>query len=346
MNQELTLQNFLVKSGVIFDVRTPAEYSQGKIPESINLPLFTNEERVLIGTAYKKQGKNIAIELGLEIIGPKMAILVKNAKDLIDSGAARVHCWRGGLRSHSVSWLLNLFGIHTFTLKGGYKSFRRWVLNEFQALKAYKFIVVGGMTGSGKTEILKLLKQRGEQVIDLEALALHRGSSFGMIDMPSQTSNEQFENDLAYQLHKFDCAKTIWIEDESRMLGNCQIPNSLIESMRTAPLVLIQPSLEERIDRLCTDYSHVDPHLLIAATSRISKKLGGLRTQLIIKLIESQNLPEAVRQLLSYYDSTYQHSLNKHRGTFYSIKETKISVETWAELLLGKKNKISYKEIE
>jgi tRNA 2-selenouridine synthase len=336
MNQELTLGEFLQAPGIIFDVRSPAEYKQGHIPGALNLPLFTDEERAKVGTAYKKQGRNIAIELGLQYVGPKMASLVREAQKHLQQRVCRVHCWRGGLRSYSLSWFLNLLQINTFTLKGGYKSFRRKTLKDFDELtnKNYQLVVIGGLTGSGKTEILKVLKEKGEQVVDLEHLACHRGSSFGHIGMPEQPSNEQFENEIATLLEAMNPKKTIWIEDESRLIGSCQIPNNLVQLIRKSPAIIIEPPLEERVQRICSQYNSPEKNLWTSSTVRITKKLGGARTQSILKLIELQNFANAVEELLHYYDAVYNHSLRKRTGPIHVIKKEKYSIEEWVNTIL------------
>ena len=155
----------------IVDVRTPAEFAQGHIIGAINIPLFTNEERVIIGTLYKKEGKKPAVLKGLELVGPKLAEYVKEVIKINTTDTFLVHCWRGGMRSSSMAWFLETYGFKCITLKGGYKMYRRTVLDSFKEQK--NIVVLGGKTGTGKTIILKELEKQGEQIIDLEENITH-----------------------------------------------------------------------------------------------------------------------------------------------------------------------------
>lgn len=326
MTELLSIADFLNAPGTIFDVRSPAEFSHAKIFKAVNLPLFNNSERATVGTVYKHKGKDAAIQLGLKLIGPKLANFVSQAKILAPQGLAKVHCWRGGMRSSAMAWLLNLAEIKSMQLIGGYKAFRKWVLEQFS--RAYKFIVIGGMTGCGKTSILKNLKDLGEQVIDLECLAKHRGSTYGMLGMEPQPSSEQFENDLALQLHELNIERPVWIEDESRCIGACYIPNLIFKQMAHAPFILIESSFEERVERLVADYGHASAEDLILASKRISKRLGSQRTKEIIEAIQQHRLKEAIILALQYYDSAYTHSLVRRARII-----SKLPFAEWPQIL-------------
>lgn len=328
------LDEFLAAPGTIIDVRTPAEFLQGKICDAINIPLFSNEERAKVGTVYKKVGKEAAIQLGLKIVGPKLADLVITAKK--QTMIAKVYCWRGGMRSSSFAWLLNLSGMETITLNGGYKTFRRWVLSFLKQLPASKWQiqVLGGMTGCGKTDILQEFKRKGAQVIDLEGIACHKGSSFGKLGIAeAQPSNEQFENEIALQWSKFDSNKPIWVEDESRLVGTCKIPNELFKLMKEAPLYFIEKPIEERLDKLCQDYSMRDDGALITAVERISKRLGKERAKQVIDLILIGQMRQAVRLVLDYYDPAYLYSIRDRN--LKKINAHSLSIEEWAHILLN-----------
>jgi tRNA 2-selenouridine synthase len=189
----------------ILDVRSPSEYAHAHMKNAYSLPLFTDEERKVVGTAYKQQGKQPAIKLGLNYFGVKMTSMVTEVEALLASSSdptnkvVLVHCWRGGMRSAGVAWLLDLYGYTVYTLVGGYKAYRNWVLAQFTL--EYTFKVIGGYTGSGKTETLHTLGQLQEPIIDLEGLAHHKGSAFGNLGQPVQPSQEQFENLLAQSLY-------------------------------------------------------------------------------------------------------------------------------------------------
>lgn len=304
MAETLDIKEFLHRPGPIVDVRSPGEYTHAHIPEALSLPLFSDAERAQVGTTYKQVGPKPALIEGLACVGPKLATFAESASRLGPN--VRLYCFRGGMRSQSMSWLFELTGIKTVTLKGGYKAFRRFVLQKL--CQTYHFKVIGGLTGCGKTEKLNDLRKNGEQVLDLEALAGHRGSAFGLLGMPPQSSNEHFENKLAMALSLLNPELPIWVEDESRMIGVCKIPDGLFQQLSTAPFYLLECPLEERLNRLLTDYGSFPVEQLEAAVQRISKRLGGVRTKEIVNLLQEQNLAEACLLLLKYYDSAYLHS--------------------------------------
>lgn len=308
-NQSVDAVQFLKLSGALFDVRSPGEYSQGHIPGAISLPLFTNEERALVGTTYKQQGRDQAVELGLRLAGARLADLVVCAKAHAKDGVAKVYCWRGGMRSMSVAWLLQTAGLQTFTLQKGYKSFRQWVFQTLAEPRSLK--IVGGLSGCGKTAFLRTLREKGEQVLDLEKLACHRGSSFGGIGAAQQPTNENFENTIAMELSLSDPNAPLWIEDESRMIGRCKIPDPLFQQMQQQELLILETSQEERLHRLVEDYGNIPSDHLLAATERLRRKLGGARTEEIIQNIKGGHFYPAAKLILNYYDSAYQHSLRK-----------------------------------
>ena len=200
----LTVQEFLTlaKEHSVLDVRSPGEFAHAHIPGAHSLPLFTDEERKVVGTAYKQESQQKAIKLGLDYFGVKMVKMVEEVEGIVDrwqmtDGSKKnkvdnvdiknkivlVHCWRGGMRSAGVAWLLDLYGFKVYTLVGGYKAYRNWVLEQFE--KEYPIRIIGGFTGSGKTEVLHSLAKKGENVIDLEKIASHKGSAFGSLVNPN-----------------------------------------------------------------------------------------------------------------------------------------------------------------
>jgi tRNA 2-selenouridine synthase len=333
---ELDIAQFLAEPGVIFDVRSPAEYHQGHIPGAINLPLFSDKERALVGTCYKQKGRNEAIELGLEKVGPKLAFFIREAKkELADrqSTIAKIYCWRGGMRSSSISWLLSTVGITTRTLKKGYKTFRRWCLDLLnQPLPIH---VLGGLTGSGKTKILRLMRDQGAQILDLEELALHRGSAYGKIEGKSQPSYEQFENSIAMQLATLDPSRPIWIEDESRMIGSCKIPDGLFRLIRKSVLFYIERPLEERLEHLRQEYLstiHLDE--LMNITHLLFKRLGRARTDDAIVALQKHDYRRAGEIILEYYDKCYRYGVTQRTSPVLSFQETGLSNQAWALKIL------------
>lgn len=307
----LSIENFLKRPGVILDVRSPGEFLQGHIPGAINLPLFSDAEHAQVGTCYKQEGQLAAFELGMKLVTPKLTHIVRTARDLFDpkNPCLGVHCWRGGMRSSSVAKLLQECGLAVVTLKGGYKAFRTKVLSILATPR--KFAVVGGLTGSGKTAILHALQRKSEAILDLEALACHRGSTFGAFPSLKQPTNEQFENEIACRLHNIPTAQYIWIEDEGRLIGTCKVPDPLFQQMQKAPLLFIEKPIEERLLQLANDYLSLDPLVFVEGAERIRKKLGGARTNLIKEHLLNERKKEAALLVLDYYDKTYEKTLKK-----------------------------------
>ncbi|HEY9646616.1 MAG TPA: tRNA 2-selenouridine(34) synthase MnmH, partial [Chroococcidiopsis sp.] len=267
MASVLTVTEFLDVPGVLLDVRSPAEYQQGRIPGAISFPLFSDDERAQVGTCYKQQGRNAAVELGFAIAGPKFAGFIAQAAALAPDRRVRLHCWRGGMRSGAIAWVLELAGFQVSVLEGGYKAFRRWAMAAVQEVKP--ILILGGMTGTGKTDILTALAAQGEQVLDLEHLAKHRGSSYGALGLPPQPSNEQFENRVGLRWAKMDRDRPIWIEAESKRIGICRIPEPLVQQMEQAPILEIERAHRERLNLLVKHYGIFERQELIVATDRI-----------------------------------------------------------------------------
>lgn len=311
MSATVSTEDFMefARSYTVFDVRTPAEFEKGHIPGAINLPLFTNEERVIIGTLYKQEGRQPAILKGLELVGPKLKDIVATVTEKTAHNTVLVHCWRGGMRSGSVSWLLNLYGFKVYTLRGGYKTFRRKVLASFE--NTYSLQVLGGKTGSAKSRVLRQLLELGEQVIDLESLACHKGSSFGHLGETVPPTQEMFENYLGIALMQSVPGKKIWVEDESQMIGTKVVPKTFYAQLREAPVIYLNVAFETRVKYLAEAYGKYDRDALIEATRRIEKRLGPEQTKTAVALITEGKMPEACAIILRYYDKTYDFGLSK-----------------------------------
>lgn len=294
------------------DVRTPAEFEHGHIPGAFNLPLFSNEERVKVGTTYKQVGREAAILLGFDLTGSKWSGFIQHA--LLEAPAKKiaVHCWRGGMRSAAMAWALDLYGFDVYLLAGGYKRYRQWVLQQFE--KTYRMQVLGGMTGSGKTAILQQLSSMGEQVIDLEKLARHRGSSYGSLNKLIQPSQEQFENNLADELVSYNTQHRIWVEDESAFIGKLIVPRAFWNQMSYADLLDIQVPIAQRIETLVEEYGQLDKDFLISCTERIGKRLGPDQTKQAIIAIQENRMADFIGIILVYYDKTYRKSLAKRNA--------------------------------
>lgn len=313
MSKEIQIEEFLDLSNntPIIDVRSPAEYEQAHIPGALNLPLFSNEERAIVGTTYKKKGKVKAVTTGLEIVGPKLVSFTKYALSL-KSETILIHCWRGGMRSASMAWLLETVGLKCNILTGGYKNYRRYIRERLE--NPYNIILLGGFTGSGKTDLLKLLDKSGRQIIDLEGLAHHKGSAFGAIGESPQPSTEMFENILYKELSKLDCSKPIWVEDESRNIGRVFIPEPFWLQMRQSPLVVIDATFEQRVERLMRDYGGYPTESLKASIKKIEKRLGYDKCKLALEACENNDIKSAAQTCLLYYDKAYNSQLINRFG--------------------------------
>jgi len=309
----LTVEAFLAASGPILDVRSPGEFSQAHIPGAVSLPLFSDAERAEIGTLYKQRGRAPAVRRGLALVGPRLEQLADRLQGHADMAAGqplRLHCWRGGMRSGSVAWLAGTLDLPVQLLEGGYKQFRRWALEQFE--QPWPIRLLGGRTGSGKTELLLALRRQGVAVIDLEGLAHHRGSSFGALGLPPQPSSEHYENLLAMELRQLRGAREIWLEAESSQVGRCRIPAGLWRQMRQAPVLEVRRPLQQRLDHLVAIYGVQDPDALAEATRRIARRLGPQRTATALEAIEQRDWRTACSQMLDYYDRCYDHELQAH----------------------------------
>lgn len=321
--QKIFIEEFLAaaKKYPVLDVRSPGEYDHAHLPGAYNLPLFSNDERKVVGTAYKQQSREEAIKIGLDFFGVKMRTMVEAVEKIIKTqnknnpqsdnpqpATVLVHCWRGGMRSAAVAWLLDLYGFRVYQLSGGYKAYRNWVLQQFE--KDYNFKIIGGYTGSGKTLLLHKIKDAGKSIIDLEQLALHKGSALGGLDDVKQPSQEMFENMLAQNLVSFAKGEPIFLEDESQRIGNLQIPMPLWYTMRKKEVYFFDVPFEERLKYLTAEYKIFAKEKLVNAVIRIQKRLGGLDTKNAINFLLEDDHASCFRILLRYYDKYYAKALH------------------------------------
>lgn len=308
MVRALDITGFLALATPIIDVRSPKEFAHGHVPSATSLPLFTDEERAVVGTLYKQQGRDTALLEGLRITGPKLAPIVEEARRVAPDGRIRVHCWRGGERSGSVAWLLDKAGFaEVVTLRKGYKAFRNYVLASFGMPLDLR--VLGGYTGTGKTETLHHLHAMGEQVIDLEALAHHKGSSFGALGEQPQPTTEHFENRLWSGMNKVDATRPVWVEDESLMIGRCKVPQAFYDRMRTAVLYFAEMPQEQRACRLVADYGRYPKEQLAEAVKRIEKRMGPQHCKAALAALAEGDLRTVADLALSYYDKAYRRGM-------------------------------------
>lgn len=342
--EQIDIEQFLSLSReyLVFDVRSPSEFSHAHIPGAISLPLFNDDQRKIIGTAYKQEGRHVAVKLGLNYFSERTKVIPVQIEEIckswqkinnkeitpINKQTVLIHCWRGGMRSGAMAWLVNLFGTKVCTLKGGYKSFRTWALSQFE--KKYKVNVIGGYTGSGKTGLLHEMERMGEKIIDLEKLANHKGSAFGSLGEKAQPGQEMFENLLAIELYKLQIEEgenktngelqtkringEVWLEDESRHIGTVGIPNAFWNQMRNSSLFFIDIPFEQRLNHIISAYGLFEKNKLADSIIKIQKRLGGLETKKALKFLTENNLADCFSILLTYYDKWYKNSLDKREN--------------------------------
>ena len=318
----------------LVDVRTPAEFGRGRIPCAVNIPLFSNEERAAVGTVYKQQSQEKAIELGYEYVKPKLDHFISESLRVAPGREIAVHCWRGGMRSQSFARHLAENGfLKVYVINGGYKSFRRYVLNSFK--QPVNLHVLGGYTGSGKTYMLKHLKKAGQQVIDLEGLARHKGSAFGGLGRENQPTTEQFENLIFWQMKDLDRMKPVWVEDESRNIGRVNIPMDFYQQKIDAPVYFLDIPKTERARFLVEEYAGYDKRALAGSILRIQKRLGGLNTKKALEHLEKNEFYEVAVISLDYYDKFYLKGIDrKDPAKVFRLKLNEVDHEKNARELL------------
>ncbi len=319
----------------IVDVRSQGEFHEGHIRTAINIPLLNNEERITVGTDYKQKGQAEAIKTGFRLVGPRLHDIVTHAQHT--SNEMIVHCWRGGMRSSNFCQFVEMAGVKTHQLKGGYKEYRQHAVESFA--KPFQFLVLGGCTGSGKSEILHALSQKGEQVIDLEGLAHHKGSAFGGLMMPAQPTTEQFQNELFEEISKFDTNKRIWIEDESIAIGKIFLPQDLWRTMNISTVVEMKVDKSVRVERLVEEYGKANQEEFLEAMTNITQKLGGQHFNAAKEKLMQADMFATIDILLTYYDKAYLRGLEKKKKRIkLESSWDGISSARFAEELIKKTN--------
>jgi tRNA 2-selenouridine synthase len=323
----------------VIDVRSPSEYFYGHIPQSINIPLFDDKEREAVGIRYKKEGRARAILKGLEMAGPHVSSKLANALMMAKGGRLLVYCWRGGMRSEAMAWLFSLGDIETGILNGGYKSYRNYLLERLSERK--KMIVLGGLTGSSKTHILKYLQSKNFQIIDLEGLANHKGSAFGSFGQLPQPSTEHFANLLFEKWNQINNRLPLWVEDESRNIGTVFLPDEFYKNMQETPTIILLMDVKTRLPRLIEEYSNYPREDLKGSIMKINKRLGGNNTREALKAVEENDFAKAIEITLKYYDKAYIYGIKRKRSTnIFYIKTDTDNVETNSEKVLDVSAKI------
>ena len=313
----------------IIDVRSPAEFAEDHIPGAINLPVLNDEERATIGTIYKQESPFKAKKLGAALVSANIARAIRET--LIDRGKdyrPLVYCWRGGQRSMSLATVLARIGWQTTVIEGGYKTYRKWVRKTIEEkCRALNLVVLAGLTGTGKTDILEQLHTRGEQVIDLEGLARHRGSLLGADPEQPQPSQKYFESLLAKTIAGFSPEKTTWVESESNKIGNIHCPESLWQNMKTADMIAISAPLDARVDYLLAQYPHMtdSPELLKKKIGLLQHRHGKEQIEEWLDLIDRKKWKSFVRSMLEkHYDPGYRRAIQCKQRAVISQHELHI----------------------
>ena len=314
----------------IIDVRTPAEFADDHIPGAINCPVLSDEERITVGTLYKQVSPFEARKVGAALVAKNIAHHLETVfRDKPKSWKPLVYCWRGGQRSGAMSIILNQVGWAAHKLEGGYKSWRRDVLEKLENLPGkFEYRVVCGATGSGKSRLLEALAEEGAQVLDLEALACHRGSVLGGLPQQEQPSPKWFETTLVQALRSLDPARPVFVESESNKIGRLTVPSPLLQAMHRSPCVLLDTAREARIALLLEDYRHLieAPDLLLERLQILLPFQGAKRIEHWTSLVRSGDFRALVDELLAlHYDPGYLRSLGSHYGDMQHARLVSLS---------------------
>lgn len=338
----------LAQQHPVLDVRSPGEYLHAHIPAAHSFPLFTDEERKVVGTTYKQTSREKAIKIGLDYFGPKMREMIETAEAIAKKAETKtllVHCWRGGMRSGAISWLLDLYGFEVYQLIGGYKSYRNWVLQSFDKYQL-PFLVIGGYTGTGKTEILQWLKEKDEFVINLEEIAGHRGSAFGNLGLPEQAGVEQVENILSLTVKQYHYSlknsgkKWIWLEDESRRIGNINLPEAFHKNMKNSPFIFLQVPFDKRLENIVNLYGQFSTESLENSILRIKKRMGNDLNGIALEFLHQNDIKNCFRILLNYYDRYYLKNSFQYARKTMELDPMTYDTEKIADYLITIKDKL------
>ncbi len=291
----------------VIDVRSPGEYLQGHIPGAHNIPLFDNDERARVGTTYVKIGKEPAIELGKIIAGEKTDYYLSAIKVVAPDKQMLLHCWRGGMRSAKIAAFFAEAGYKVYVLEGGYKAYRGFIRKQFSSGR--QIFLIGGYTGSGKTGILSEIGKMDHQIIDLEALASHKGSNFGHLGQNAQPTTEQFENNLSSLWAELDPLRPLWLEHESMSIGSVTLPDSFHAAMLKGKLFFIELPKDYRIQRLVNEYACFEKPVLQAVLEHLGQYMGSYQAREVLLALQNDDFEKVADITLAYYDKLYENSL-------------------------------------
>lgn len=301
----------------IIDVRSPGEFAEDHIPGAINCPVLNDEERIRVGTLYKQVSPFEAKKVGAALVAKNIGLHIEQqflnkSKDW----HPLIYCWRGGNRSGAMTHIFSKIGWQAQQLDGGYKDFRRYVNQSLPELAAQaNWRVLCGETGTGKSRLIQALKKQDEQVIDLEQLALHRGSVLGKLPTDEQPSQKSFETHIWQALSQFDLNQPVYVEAESKKIGNLRVPDAMMASIRLAPCLQLQLALEQRIALLSEDYRHfaLDTQLLKTQLDCLSQIHGKEQIRKWSALAEENQIKKLIEELLlKHYDPAYQRAIARN----------------------------------
>jgi len=309
----------------VIDVRSPDEWATDRLPGAINLPVLSNQERAEIGKLYA-ESSFAAKKLGAARVARNIASALETA--LLDQPREwrpLIYCWRGGNRSQAMATVLERVGWKPALLKGGYIAFRRYVVEDLTIqAQRLRYQIICGVTGSGKSLFLRQARRDGRQVLDLEALAHHRGSLLGSEPRGAQPTQKAFETAIWDQLRQFNANEPVLVESESKKIGSLQVPAALISQMRASECIELCPSLEDRVAYLLEDYAHFfdQPDVLVAQLERLGPLVGLDRLAQWQDSIRRRSWAELVTSLLTHhYDPTYHRSMRKNYSGYAQAKK-------------------------
>jgi tRNA 2-selenouridine synthase len=329
-------QLFHLENVVPVDVRSPGEFEEACIPGAVNIPIFTNEERKEIGTLYKQKGPEDAKWRAMEVVSPKLPFILGSIKKIKKENKQPVlYCWRGGMRSGSIAAFLEFSGIEAIRLSGGYRVYRQYILEQIPTIIPNQAIVLHGMTGTGKTEILMELKKKGYPILDLEGIAAHRGSLFGSIGFAADGHNQKVFDSLLFEsLAALKESPYFIVEAESRRIGKVGQPDELYERKLEGINIYIQASIGTRVERIYKEYVEPNFHeswfqeAILEKVTMLKKRLKNDEVhRMLVKNTIHKQYQEVIRLLLDYYyDPRYSYKLNEYKNDFTTINADQLEL--------------------
>lgn len=336
MNYDRTVDEFLNHKEIYIpvDVRSPGEFQDSHIPNAINVPIFSDTERAEIGTIYKQEGQKAAKWRAMELVSPKLPQLLSDIKEIEERGKKPLlYCWRGGMRSQSIAHFAMMSGLHIQRLDGGFRSFREYVVEHIPTIIPEQAIVIYGLTGTGKTDILHALKEKGYPVLDLEGYANHKGSVFGAVSGQTPHNQKMFDALLYEDLQKMKGSKYFFMEGESKRIGHAVQPPELYEKKNKGIHIRVDSTLETRVERIYAQYveeTDAFHERVQDALSRIMKRIKQVDIQQqLLQLLEERDYKEMIRLLMVYYyDPRYDNKINESLHTVLHVESDSIDEAT------------------